>query len=112
MAQAINGISFDMPHVSLETNIIGTLNLMEAIRLNAIKPRVLMAGSSTEYGNTANIIQAKLDEEAALRPISPYGISKVAMENIANLYFHSHGIPTIKARLLFIHIGVGGTFQR
>ena len=109
-AQAINGISFNMPRMTLDTNIQGTLNLFEGIRLlkTKTKPRVLVAGSSTEYGLTANVVNGPLSEEAAMMPISPYGISKLTTEKLANLYNHSYDIPTITARI-FIHVGVGGT---
>jgi GDP-4-dehydro-6-deoxy-D-mannose reductase len=109
-AQAINGISFDMPRMTLDTNIQGTVNLFEGIRLlkTKTKPRVLVAGSSTEYGLTANKAKGPLSEEAATMPISPYGISKLTTEKLANMYHHSYDIPSITARI-FIHVGVGGT---
>ena len=107
-AQAINGISFTLPHLTFSSNIQGTLNLFEAIRNANIKPRVLVAGSSTEYGQSTETATGAIREDLHLKPISPYGISKVATENIANLYFVSYQIPTITARL-FIHVGIGGT---
>jgi len=107
-AQAINGISFSMPKLTFDVNIEGTYNLLEAIRVNNFSPKVLVAGSSTEYGRTANLVEGPLSEDAPTNPISPYGISKLASEKIANLYYYSYKIPTITARL-FIHVGVGGT---
>jgi GDP-D-mannose dehydratase len=53
-AQAINGVSFSMPQLTLDANIQGTLNVLEAVRMLEHKPRVLVAGSSTEYGRTTD----------------------------------------------------------
>lgn len=108
-AQAINGISFNMAQLSFDSNIGGTLNLLEALRINNLTTtRFLLAGSSTEYGNTANNHHDPIPENVILDPVSPYGISKMGCEKLANQYFVSHKIPVITARL-FIHVGVGGT---
>jgi len=108
-AQAINGISFHMAQLSLNTNIMGTLNVLEAIRhVDSHKPRVLIAGSSTEYGTTAETHDGPVSENVILAPISPYGISKLATERLAHLYFVTYGQQIVTARL-FIHVGVGGT---
>lgn len=108
-AQAINGISFNMAQLSFDSNIGGTLNLLEALRINNLtSSRFLLAGSSTEYGNTANTHHGAIPEDIVLDPVSPYGISKMGCEKLANQYFVSHKIPVITARL-FIHVGVGGT---
>jgi nucleoside-diphosphate-sugar epimerase len=69
---------------------------------------VLLAGSSTEYGRTADLWPGPISETAAFDPVSPYGVSKVATELIGRQYFHSFGIPVITARL-FIHVGTGAT---
>jgi len=54
-AQAINSISYDNPDLTLEVNVKGTLNLLEALRRNQLtSTRFLLAGSSTEYGRTAD----------------------------------------------------------
>lgn len=108
-AQAINGISFSMAQLSFDSNIGGTLNILEGLRINNLtKTRVLLAGSSTEYGNTANTYDGPIPENIILDPVSPYGISKMGCEKVANQYFITHGIQVITARL-FIHVGVGGT---
>ena len=106
-AQSVNGISFDIARLTMDVNVQGTLNIFEALRTLKLKPRVLFAGSSTEYGNTAVTHVGSIPETAILDPVSPYGISKAAGEKIANFHFQSYGIPVVTARL-FIQIGVGG----
>ena len=107
-AQAINGVSFSMAQLTLQTNVMGTLNVLEASKSLAKKPRVLVAGSSTEYGDTAETHSGPIPENVILAPVSPYGISKLVTERLARLYYVSHGVQTVTARL-FIHVGVGGT---
>lgn len=107
-AQAINAVSFSMPQLTLDANIQGTLNVLEAVRSLEKIPRVLVAGSSTEYGRAADTHVGPISENVILDPVSPYGVSKFATEKLAYQYFISHGVKAVTARL-FIHVGVGGT---
>ena len=66
-AQAINGISYRLPHLTSVVNVEGTQNLLEGLRkLNLTATRVLLAGSSTEYGKTADEWYGPLPEAAPL----------------------------------------------
>lgn len=78
-AQSLNGISFSKPEKTLDTNVLGTLNLLEAVRRadGLSKTRVLLAGSCIEYGRTADSWEGPIPETAPLEPVSPYGLSKV-----------------------------------
>jgi len=107
-AQAINSISYDVPEITLDDNIIGTMNILEAVKHLGLKTRILLAGSSTEYGRTADEWDGPIPETAPLEPVSPYGVSKLATEKLANQYHSSYGIQVITARF-FIQVGVGGT---
>jgi GDP-4-dehydro-6-deoxy-D-mannose reductase len=109
-AQAINGVSYDSAELTLDTNIKGTFNMLEAVRFAGLsnKTRFLLAGSSTEYGKTADTWEGAIPEEAPLAPVSPYGVSKVAADLLAQQYVHSHGMHVVTARF-FIQVSAGGT---
>lgn len=108
-AQAYNGVSWDCPGYTLSVNILGTLNILEALRdAGNQSTRVLLAGSSTEYGATTETWEGPIPETAPFRPVTPYGVSKVATELLGFQYMHSHGIPVVVVRP-FNQAGTGHT---
>ncbi|CAD7970946.1 unnamed protein product [Amoebophrya sp. A120] len=116
-AQAINGVSFGSASLSLNVNIIGTLNVLEAVRVLqnsgdvSKEMRILVAGSSAEYGAAAIDWEGTpIPETAHLKPFTPYGVSKVAQENLAMMYATTYNLKTIVARI-FIQMAEGGTDQ-
>ena len=84
-------------NASLEANLLGAL-----VRLDPM-PRVLVVGSGDEYGRPAGRAR-RLDEDTPLRPLTPYGVSKVAQDLLALQYHLSHGLPAIRVRP-FNHAG-------
>ena len=102
--------SWKAPIETFETNVIGTINLLEAVRqLNKDDLRILVAGSSEEYGlvnadETIEHPEIPIKESNPLRPLSPYGVSKLAQEKLAWQYFKSYGIKCIITRA-FNHEG-------
>lgn len=108
-AQAINSISYDQPELTLDANVKGTLHLLEALRrADCLDTRFFLAGSSTEYGLTADQWDGPIPESAPLQPITPYGVSKAASEMQVMQYHHAFGLPVVVGRF-FIQIGPGGT---
>lgn len=85
------------------TNIF--LNLVEIIRKNNIKCRMLSVGSSEEYGNvSADCIPIK--ESTLLNPVSPYAVARVSQEMLSQCYVSSYKLDIILTRS-FNHIGPG-----
>lgn len=102
-AQSFVTDSFTQPVETLSTNIIGTTNLLEAIRITKIDPLVHICSSSEVYGQVYPH-EVPIKETNPLRPASPYAVSKVGEDMIAYQYWLSYGIRTIRSRA-FTHTG-------
>lgn len=109
-AQSFVPYSFDAPYVTLETNIIGTMNLLEAVRQSKADPHIHICSSSEVYGQVEEN-EVPIKESNPLRPQSPYAVSKVGEDMLSYQYFKSYGIKTIRTRA-FTHSGArrGGVF--
>lgn len=88
---------------TFEFNVIGTINLLEAVRDVAPQARVVTIGSSEEYGVVQNP-DTPIREDVLPNPLSPYGISKLNVSLLAKLYANTYGVHVIHARP-FNHIG-------
>lgn len=95
------GLSWKIPEKTMEVNIIGTLNILEAVRIANYNCKILLIGSSEEYVSK----DTPLKEEDLLNANNPYGISKIACENIAKMYVERYGMNIICTRS-FNHTGV------
>ncbi len=82
------------PMTSLDVNAMGTAKVMEAARRHG-DLHVIVAGSSSVYGS--NPVLPK-HEDLATRPLSPYGVSKLATEAAALAWAASYGLPTLAFR--------------
>lgn len=102
-AQSYVTVSFDQPADTLETNVIGTTNLMDAVRWAKIDPRIHICSSSEVYGQVQKD-EVPITEHNPLRPASPYAVSKVGEDMISLQYFLSYGLKTIRTRM-FTHTG-------
>jgi GDP-4-dehydro-6-deoxy-D-mannose reductase len=96
-AQPLVVPSWKDPVDTIETNVIGTINVFEAIKKYNIITRVIVACTSAEYGTTTSL-NRPLKESDPLLAIHPYGISKVATELLARQYFINFGIEVINLR--------------
>lgn len=107
-AQSYPTVSWNKPYETIETNINGTIAVYEAIkkakRLIAknYDPIVVVACSSAEYGETLNELEGDeiyVKETAELKPLHPYGVSKVGQDLISFQYFMNDHIRCIRARI-------------
>ena len=97
-AQSYPTVSLEKPRETMESNVCGTINLYEALRSSDMKPIVVVACSSAEYGPVA-AQDIPVNETHPLRPLHPYGVSKVAQDLIASQYFINYSIPTVRIRI-------------
>jgi len=88
---------------TLELNIRGQLNVLEAVARLGLDARVLVVGSAEEYGRVQPS-ELPIKETTPLRPENPYGVSKVAQDLLGLQYFLSHNLDTVRVRP-FNHIG-------
>lgn len=102
-AQSYVTISFDMSADTLNTNVVGTANLLDAIRISEVDPLVHICSSSEVYGQVEED-EIPITEHNPFRPASPYAVSKVGEDMVAFQYFLSYGIKTIRTRM-FTHTG-------
>ncbi len=90
--------SWEDPINTIETNVIGTINIFEPIKKKKLKTRVIVACTSAEYGTTVEDVHRPLKETDALMAIHPYGISKIATELISRQYYLNFGIEIVNLR--------------
>lgn len=101
--QSAVGLSWKEPTLTMDVNINGTINLLDAVRENSIDTKVLIIGSSDQYG-VIKPEDCPISEDHQLNPSSPYAISKVTQEQISKLYIKSYKMNIIMVRA-FNHIG-------
>lgn len=96
-AQSFVQTSWASPSTTMEINAVGSVHLFEAIRRAEIKPVVQIACSSEEYGLVLPN-ELPVRETNPLRPLSPYAVSKVAMDYLGYQYHQSYGLKIIRTR--------------
>ena len=101
------GASFADPALPMAVNFGGTLNLLEVFRVDPRLRRelqvILAVGSSDMYGRVRRA-DLPLTEDQPLAPVSPYAISKAAVDFLAATYHRAYGLPIIRVRA-FNHAG-------
>ena len=102
-AQSYVDMSFIAPVDTLNSNIIGTVNLMDAVRIVGISPRIHICSSSEVYGQVLPD-EVPIKESTPLRPASPYAVSKVGEDMIAFQYGLSYRLDLVRTRM-FTHTG-------
>ena len=91
-------VSWQRPIETLETNVIGTANVLEAVRRLGSDVRVVVAGSSAEYG-AVDRDKVPVSEKEPLLPLHPYGVSKVATDLLAYQYWANFGLDAVRVRI-------------
>lgn len=97
-AQSYPALSWQAPLETLDTNVLGTATVFESIRASGLDPVVVVACSSAQYGEVA-AEDIPVVESHPMRPLHPYGVSKVATELLALQYHANAGIRSVCARI-------------
>lgn len=95
------GQSWKMPALTMQVNIVGTINILEAACKLLESPKILLVGSSEEYATS----DKPLKETDPIDASNPYGISKVTQERFAEVYAEQYGLRIYRTRS-FNHTGV------
>lgn len=90
-------LSWSAPKTTIDTNTLGTLNLLESVRTYGDDPEILIVGTSEEYG-LVHPDEAPIKETNPLRPLSPYGVSKIASDLLGYQYHRSYGLKCVRVR--------------
>jgi len=102
-AQSSVALSWKKPKLTFDVNVGGTLNLLDAIRDSAPQCKVLLIGSSEEYGKVRPE-DMPLSEGCGIQPANPYAVSKLSQEMMGTVYASSYGLRITMVRA-FNHTG-------
>ena len=102
-AQSFPEVSFKIPVITLQTNVIGTTHLFESIKDSRYNPTIVSISSSEVYGNP-NEDEIPITENNPIRPANPYSISKVGHDLMSQYYYKAYGMKIITTRM-FSHEG-------
>jgi len=95
--------SWKYPAKSFINNTNIFLNLVETVRVNKLKTRILSVGSSEEYG-VVSADKIPLNEDIHINPMNPYAVARVSQEYLSRIYAKGFGIPIVCTRS-FNHLG-------
>lgn len=105
-------VSHELENYTFQTNTIGVLNILQSVRLAGLEKtcKIYHSSTSEQFGNISDG-SFKLNEESTQNPVSIYGISKMASQQICNMYRDAYGMFVVSS-ILFNHEGPrrGATF--
>lgn len=104
-AQSSVGLAWKNPLLTVDVNIKGSINVLDAVRELYYKPRVLLIGSGEEYGYIHSD-EIPIVENNSLRPSNIYAATKVCQNMVANIYAMAYDMELMMVRA-FNHIGPG-----
>lgn len=104
-AQSSVGVAWKNPGLTIDVNIKGSVNLLDAIRELFYKPRIVMIGSGEEYGHIKED-EVPIKEDNHTRPGNIYAATKACQNMIGNIYAKAYDMELIQVRA-FNHIGPG-----
>lgn len=104
-AQSSVGLAWKNPGLTVDVNIKGSLNVMDAVRELFYAPRVLLIGSGEEYGHILPG-ETPISETNAIRPGNIYAATKACQNMIGNIYYRAYDMRLMMVRA-FNHIGPG-----
>jgi GDPmannose 4,6-dehydratase len=100
-AQSHVRISFDIPQFTIQTNALGVINILEAVRTNCPNSKFYQASSSEMFGSSIDE-DGYQRETTKMTPVSPYGCSKVFGYNIVRNYRNAYKLHASNG-ILFNH---------
>ena len=102
-AQSYPKTSFDSPLETLETNILGTAKVLDAIKILKLDPVIHVCASSEVFGRVPKE-SLPIHEDVGFHPASPYAISKVGTDLIGRFYAEAYNMKVVTTRM-FTHTG-------
>src|SRR5437868_5451876 len=102
-AQSFPRTSFDAPIDTMDTNVQGTVRVLDALKEHAPRAVIHVCASSEVFGRVARE-KLPIDEECSFHPASPYAISKVGTDLVGRFYAEAYGMTVMTTRM-FTHTG-------
>ena len=104
-AQSSVGVAWKNPGLTIDVNIKGSVNVLDAVRELFYKPRILMIGSGEEYGHIKEG-EVPISEDNHIRPGNIYAATKACQNMIGSIYAKAYDMELVQVRA-FNHIGPG-----
>ena len=98
--QSSPNVSWVQPAQTMRVNYEGSINILQGVVEAQLNSAVVMASSSSIYAQ--NSVSSAINEKSKCDPSTPYGISKLAVDHLANIYNRAYGLRVFNARPFFL----------